>query len=55
MKGGREREDSHLYAVLMDRWRDETNWVEEGLDEERKQSAVFVWASGQLRCLLGSE
>ena len=23
--GGRESEDSHLYAMLMDRWRDETS------------------------------
>ncbi len=37
-----EREDSHLYAMLMDRWRDETNWAEEGLEEERKQRAVCM-------------
>lgn len=40
----REREDSHLYAVLMDRWRDETNWTEQGLDEEMKQSVVRACA-----------
>ena len=35
--------------MLMDRWRDETNWAEEGLDEERKQRAVCVCVCVGLR------